>query len=107
MDDLKVPAAWQRDCGSKWDYDGRLVSLSTRYWGDRTAKATIYLGSTQDAYYDDAVPLIEKEFSGQTREEVHRAVELWAKEQFSRIANALRREFAATPLQSGAQGGKA
>jgi hypothetical protein len=29
---LKVPAKWTDDCQGKKDYDGDIVSISTRYW---------------------------------------------------------------------------
>lgn len=117
MSDLTVPAMWTDDCQGKKDYDGKLVSLSTRYWPrgggfatfsreagweDNAARpdirpsahATIYLGSTANDFYENAEQLIDREFEGDTQEEVQRAVEAWAAEQFQRIALALRREFA-------------
>ena len=125
-DTMTVPARWTDDCQGKKDYDGHLVTLSTRYWprgggfhilgGEfreltssadafpgtpPSAKATIYLGSTDDDYYDDAELLIEQEFEAETQEEVQHAVEVWAHEQYARIAAALRREFAA-PTSRGA-----
>lgn len=112
----RVPAEWTDDCQGKKDFDGKLVSLSTRYWPrgggfslfsretgwqdndarpeiKPSAHATIYLGSTSDGFYDDAVKLADAEFEGETQEEVQRAVEAWAAEQFARIGSALRREF--------------
>jgi hypothetical protein len=110
-----VPAAWDDDCQGKKDYDGRLVSLSTRYWPrgggwwmlepgkglnenptpdvKPSAHATIYLGSCANDFYDDAVPLAEAKFEDDTQEAVQRAVEAWAKEQYTRIGAALAREF--------------
>jgi hypothetical protein len=114
MTDLSVPAKWTDDCQGKKDYDGDLVTLSVRYWprgggfhvldtGKGTfegnearpqirpsAHATIYLGSTADEFYDNAVELAKREFDGDTQEEVQRAVEAWALEQYQRIAAALR-----------------
>lgn len=108
MAELKVPAGWAPDCQGKWDYDGRLVTLSTRYWpanyqqnGMCSAKSSIYLGSTQDAHLDDAVPLIVKEFEAHTEAEVKRMVEVWVAEQYARIGGAL-----ATVLGVNTDGGK-
>ena len=32
IEELKPHAGWSNDCQGKQDYDGRLISLSTRYW---------------------------------------------------------------------------
>lgn len=117
-DSRKVPAQWTDDCQGKKDYDGHLVSLSTRYWprgggflllradggiedNDArpevrpSANATVYLGSTEDDYLDDAVVLAKQDFEADTQEEVQRQVEEWAAKQYGRIAEALLREFTA------------
>lgn len=118
---LKVPAKWTDDCQGKKDFDGDLVTLSTRYWprgGGFTillhdgragvtefqendtrpeirpsAHSSIYIGSRANEYYDESEQLIEAEFAADTQEEVQRQVEEWAAQQFARIADALRREF--------------
>lgn len=116
---LTVPATWTDDCQGKKDFDGSLVTLSTRYWprggsalvfqgatfvSDGTdperqrtippsAHATIYLGSTANGFYDDAVKLADAEFSGETEAEVKRLVEEWAAGQYARIGAVLRREY--------------
>lgn len=112
---LPVPAKWTPDCQGKQDFDGNLVTLSTRYWprgggfyvlsgagwqGDEarpeirpSAHATIYLGSTDNDFYDDAVPLIEVALEGDTEDEVKARIEAWAAEQFSRVRRSLLREF--------------
>jgi hypothetical protein len=110
----KVPAAWTDDCQGKKDFDGELVSLSTRYWpsgggfdmliGGRfqrnadpaikpSASSTIYLGSTANDFLDDAIELVSQEFTGSTQAEVQAAVETWAAEQYGRIGEVLLREF--------------
>src|SRR4051794_15112599 len=94
---------WTPDCQGKWDYDGALIRVSTRYWprgggfsiydgGEfRTnenqeirpsANSTIYLG-------EDEV-LVEQDFEGDTEAEVKCAVEVWVAAQFNRIASLLR-----------------
>jgi hypothetical protein len=106
---IPLPVEWTDDCQGKKDYDGDLVTISTRYWprgggisvldatgfktnGDQSilpsAHSTIYLGET--------VKLADREFEGETQEEVQRAVEDWAQEQFARICAVLRREFHGT-----------
>ena len=113
---MRVPARWTDDCQGKKDYDGHLVSLSTRYWprgggfpvltperewqgNDArpeirpSAKATIYLGSVDYEFYAAAYPLASREFEADAQEEVQRQVEAWVAEQYARIAKVLRREF--------------
>jgi hypothetical protein len=114
---LRVPAQWTNDCQGKKDFDGALVMLSTRYWprgggfsvllpGARefvdsgtlndsppSAHATIYLGSTANEFYGDAVELIDVHVEAGTEDLVKAQVEAWAAEQFQRIGRALRREF--------------
>lgn len=124
---MRVPAKWTNDCQGKKDYDGELVTLSTRYWpegggfhvrtddGDfvsstelpefkrikPSAHANIYLGSMANEYYDDALSLAELKVDGETEAEVKQAVETWATEQFTRIQKALRAEFALLPSTDG------
>jgi hypothetical protein len=110
-----IPAKWTPDCQGKWDFDGSLVTLSTRYWprgGGFTlmrrngaqvtvenndarpeirphAHATIYLGNTANDFYDDAVELADREFEGDTEAEVKAQVERWAGEMFKLIGQVL------------------
>lgn len=118
---MNVPAEWTPDCQGKQDFDGQLVTLSTRYWPrgggvavfsraegwqDNDARpnirpsahATIYLGSTRNEHYDDAVRLCDVRVDAETEAEVKARVEAWAAEQFARIGAALRREFAVDAL---------
>lgn len=99
---------WTDDCQGKKDFDGRFVSLSTRYWprgggfsifdpaqpgrGLRTnedqsiaphAHASIVLGE------DYEHPLAEADFRGETFEEVKAQVERWAQEQFEKLLDRL------------------
>jgi len=116
---VRVPAKWTPDCQGKWDFDGSLVTLSTRYWprgggfhvmGPQTggdfvpssdimpdvkpsAHATIYLGDVADEYYDDKVKLAEIEVEADTEAEVKARVEEWVAEQYERIGIALRTLF--------------
>ena len=105
---------WQPDCQGKWDYDGRLVSLSSRYWprgggfhvldpnkgileGNETrtetiptATASICIGDLAEGPYET---IITADFCGDTEAHVKAQVEKWAKEMISRVESAIRREF--------------
>ena len=115
-DSLKVPAEWTDDCQGKKDYDGHVVSISTRYWPrgggistfSRTegwrdnpftdqkpsAKCAVYFRHGDPYPRGDGFDLIEKEFEGETFEEVKAQVEAWAEQQYNRVLSALRKEFA-------------
>lgn len=115
---MQVPAKWTPDCQGKWDYDGRLVSISTRYWpqgggfhlfadGDFVASADhpmtrgtppsancsilLHHGDPDD---QDYTTIIEKGFEGATEAQVKADVEKWAAEQYQRVVKAIRAEFA-------------
>lgn len=112
MGEQLVPCAkWQDDCQGKKDYDGRLISISTRYWpgpdggsamtfdsatgqigeapyGSKpSAKASILLNHGEpDQYgYGDYTDLAEAEFEGDTEADVKAKVEVWVLEQFNVI----------------------
>ena|ERR1041385_3822824 len=105
-----VCAKWTDDCQGKKDYDGRIISLSTRYWPagggfhildagsselrlsedgsiKPSAHASIHLnfGEPDQYGYGDYRELADKEFKGETEAEVKAQVESWAAEKFSRI----------------------
>jgi hypothetical protein len=88
-------ASWTDDCQGKKDYDGRLVSISTRYWpgsryadGKPRANASIVLNHGKpDKYgYGDYTVLREQEFSGDSETDTKHHVEVWVKAQFDDIA---------------------
>ena len=110
---MNLSAKWTPDCSGKWDYDGVILEISTRYYprgggfhvsdgkGDlrpsaekfpdvkpsATSKIEIVHGD------DDYALLIQQEFTGDTEAEVKGAVEKWAAEKFERIVAVLQREF--------------
>jgi hypothetical protein len=112
---------WNPDCQGKWDYDGRLISVSTRYWpGGRgfdvydsahpelglhplidpsikpSANAAIVLNHGKPDEFDgfgDYVTLISKDFEGNTEAEVKAQVEGWVNEQFIDLARLLLRRY--------------
>jgi|ERR1051326_527863 hypothetical protein len=117
---LRLDAKWTDDCQGKKDYDGPILSISTRYW-PRGGSALIFdsnrpeLGlhkpdrpdikpsatSSLVINYSDAdgdsdyLKLIEKDFEAETQEEVQAQVEAWAQEQMDRTVTLLRKEFGA------------
>ncbi len=115
---LKLDARWTDDCQGKKDYDGDILSISTRYW-PRGGSALVFDSSHPELglhkpdrpdikpsahsslmlrYADadgdaDDLKLIEKEFEAETQEEVQSQVEAWAQEQMDRAVAVLRKEF--------------
>jgi hypothetical protein len=106
---------WSNDCCGKKDYDGPVVSVSTRYWpagGSAmvfdTAHAELGLHRHDDGHAPCAhcsimledgrgvgvgTTLIESEFEGATFDDVRVRVEEWAAGQAERIKVALKAEF--------------
>jgi hypothetical protein len=118
IETLTPTTKWTPDCQGKWDYDGRVVVVSTRYWPrcggfhilntaemekglhpstDSTIKpsadAAIHLeygdGADDNGLNAAYITLIQKEFEGETEAEVKAQVEVWVKEQFDAIAKLL------------------
>lgn len=114
---LEVPAKWINDCQGKKDFDGNLVSVSSRYWprgggfhaldtatGDLVGNEArpeikpsahtsilLYHGDPESSDYET---LAQASFEADTEEAVKALVETWAATQYSRIVVALRKEFA-------------
>lgn len=114
---IETPCAkWTDDCQDKKDYDGRLVSISTRYWPagggmhiyDSThpekglvlstnpaikpsANASIVLnfGEPDEYGYGDSRDLATAEFEGETEAEVKEQVEEWVLAKFEKIRELL------------------
>lgn len=110
LPDLKVPAEWTDDCQGKKDYDGELVSLSTRYWPagggfSMFSRETGWVDNPADCKPsanakillrhagDDYVIFAEQEFEDASLEAVKAKVETWAEQQYQRVIKALRAEF--------------
>ena len=110
-------AKWTNDCQGKKDYDGRLISISARYWPagggmhiydtahpelglhesvDTTIKpsanASIVLnfGEPDEYGYGDYMDLCEQEFTADTEAEVKAQVEKWAQDKFDKIRELLK-----------------
>lgn len=118
---LKLDARWTDDCQGKKDYDGEILSISTRYWprggGFQTfdsRKPELGLqgndarpdvkpsanSSLMVRYKDpdggdlgDDLTLAEMYFEADTEQEVKAQVEAWAQVQMDRAVAVLRKEF--------------
>lgn len=110
---------WTPDCQGKWDYDCKLVHLSSRYWprgggfhmldiGKGTlegndarpeirpsAKSSICIGDLVNGPYEE---LVSADFEGDTEAEVKAKVEAWAAEMIARVDAAIRREFSSSAI---------
>ncbi len=94
---LKIDAEWTNDCQGKKDYDGNIISISSRYWpsnyqsnGKISAKSSLILRFSE---YPEYITLVSKEFNGDTEAEVKHNVEIWAQEQYNKIVGILPKEF--------------
>lgn len=112
-DKLKIAASWSDDCQGKKDYDGPILSVSTRYWPagghalivNRTAEGVTMEQEANgrpahassainlDLADGDYLVLAMKHFEAPTFEEVAPQVEAWAQEQMDRVVRALTAEF--------------
>lgn len=112
-DPIRHDARWTDDCAGKKDFDGDVLSISTRYWpagggffiskdGGKllpsiewcpdikpSATAALMLRLAGGRYID----IVAQDFKADTPEEVFAAVEVWATAQFNRAISALSREF--------------
>lgn len=118
--DMKPAARWTPDCQGKWDYDGQMISISTRYWprgggfhlsdgkGEfrpsiethpeirPSANAAINVNCgepDENGFNSDYAHLVEQDFEADTEEEVKAAVEVWVAEQYQRIVKCLLAEY--------------
>lgn len=109
---FKVDAEWTDDAQGKKDFDGDILSISTRYWPagggfsifvpgqgfthnplDTKPSAKSSLVFRYAEY--ESIDLAEKEFEGETFEDVARQVEAWAQEQMNKVVTLLQKEFQA------------
>ena len=121
--DMKPAARWTPDCQGNWDYDGRLISISTRYWPagggfhiydpkqakrglhpssedfpeiKPSANAAIHINCgepDENGFNSPYAHLVEKEFEADTEQEVKADVEKWVAEQYARIVKCLMAEY--------------
>jgi hypothetical protein len=111
---IKPCAKWTPDCQGKWDYDGRLISISTRFWPagggfhymdantrefvlstdpeirpSATASIVLNYGEPDERGYGQYRDLTKQEFEGETEAEVKAQVEAWVQEKFKKVIAAL------------------
>lgn len=94
---LLLAAKWTHDCQGKMDYDGNILSISTRYWpgsyqanGYVSAKSALVLWGADG----EDVELSVREFEAEDFATLAPRVEEWAQGQMDRAVRALRAEFA-------------
>jgi len=103
MAERRCAAEWTNDCSGKMDYDGPVLSVSTRYWprgggffvlnaGEiqqndarpeikPSARSSIILHYADEEYEE----LISQHFEAETEQKVRRMVETWVHAQFRAI----------------------
>lgn len=122
IDEMKPCCKWTDDCQGKKDYDGRLLSVSTRYWpgvgggamtfdtrtgfigeapyGQRpsaTAAIVLNYGEPDQYGYGDSIDLAKADFEADTEAEVKSQVEAWVQKQFDDIRRLLASHYANPP----------
>ncbi|MBO8161133.1 MAG: hypothetical protein H0Z24_05805 [Thermosipho sp. (in: Bacteria)] len=77
---INFEAEWTKDCGSKENFDFSVIRVDTRYWGDYTAKPSIYLG-------DKVLYELPKEqyIEGDSEIECKYKTEQWIKEKLEKL----------------------
>ena len=118
---LLLDIEWTDDCQGKKDYDGPVLSISTRYWPrgggftlihnnagrldfqendarpdvppSATSSLVLRHRPVEGDYYDWSV-LATQDFEADTQEDVQRQVEAWAQSQMDRVVSILREHFA-------------
>jgi hypothetical protein len=112
---MKLEAKWEDDCCGKKDYDGRILSISSRYWprggsaltfdtahpelglhkhddGSKPSAKSSLLIWTGDGDYETLAET-DGYIEGETFEEVAAQVEAWAQEQMDKAVAILRAGF--------------
>ncbi len=110
---IKTTATWTDDCQGKKDYDGELISVSTRYWPAKggfwvvnkdSSGTTIRDGEDQKGmcsarsaiiveHGDGYFPLVECQFEAPTQEAIQRCVEAWVEDKVNEVYQVLREHF--------------
>lgn len=90
---MRLNAEWKPDFGGREDYDGPVLSISSRYWPNGSASATLLINFQHPDGSMDDLPLARGEFTGANLAEVAPQVEAWAQEQMDRAVRVLAREF--------------
>lgn len=113
---MKLAAEWTNDCQGKKDYDGEILSISTRYWPrgggfwvmnnegpgrvsiqENDARPEIKPSAHSSLIVrhdgDNYSTLAEAEFEADTEGEVKAAVEAWAQVMMDKAVEALSNAF--------------
>ena len=110
---IRLDAKWENDCQGKKDYDGNILSISTRYWPtsggfevrhngnivwhdgieDMKPSAISYLRIRSREFNSNRI-LAKQEFEGESFEEISNQVEEWAQCQMDKAVDALQKAFA-------------
>ncbi len=112
MSDLKFQAEWRDDCQGKKDYDGDILSISTRYWPRGGGFSIIGATGWQDnptqkkpsatselllrikgGVLEDSICLSSQDFEAETEEEVKTQMERWAQDRMDEIVGLLRTKY--------------
>jgi len=112
---LRLSAKWTDDCQGKKDYDGEILSVSTRYWpsgggfhildehgfrqnedGSQPSANSSLLIWHGEKEMGDYIELVSKDFKADTFELVAAQVEEWAQQQMDIAVSALRAAFNGT-----------
>jgi hypothetical protein len=111
---MRLNAGWTNDCQGKKDYDGDILSISTRYWPrgggfsvvnhspegttiqDNDSRPEIRPSACCKLIIwngDDSIVLAKQNFESETFDEIKSGVELWASIQMEKAVSVLQREF--------------
>jgi hypothetical protein len=115
---MKLSAQWTDDCQGKKDYDGPILSISTRYWprggsflvfdsnnpqlGMQGGESRPHIKPSATSSLvinhgeEDYLKLVTADFEAETEEEVKAAVEMWAQTQMDKAVMVLRAAFVDT-----------
>lgn len=110
--DEEAPIRWTPDCQGKWDYDGPVVRVSSRYWprgggfhsfsreagwqGNEARPELRPSASSSILLFGEEV-VESSTFEGETEAEVKAQVEAWVEAQVERIATAVRALYPPPP----------
>lgn len=78
-------AVWTPDVAGKQDFDFPVLSVSTRYWRDHTARPSIWIGNEPFIELPKGVYI-----QGESEEECKLKVEEWLKENLSKIISKIK-----------------
>lgn len=78
INEIEFETEWTSDCQGKQDFDFNVLTVSTRYWPDNTAKPAIYLG-------EKVLVKPEEYICGETETECKYKTEQWIKENLSKL----------------------